>query len=267
MSDLHLEFYNKFRVNSLPEDKETILILAGDIIAGKNLKQFEPFFKDVSTRFAEVIWVFGNHEFYNGSILRAPEKAQKAIAEKYPNIHIFNNKADVFIKDDVVFVCATLWTDFNKGNPNDYMTANNGMNDFKRIRTGPPSSPYQKKFQAHLAHCMHMEQLRNMCFLFEEHKDKTIVVVSHHAPCSLSADEGFRGKISNSAYYSDLSEIIHKYEPKIWFHGHMHTNSDYQLFNTRVICNPKGYAMALDEKTGEEVYQNKGFNQLLRIEL
>ena len=30
--------------------------------------------------------------------------------------------------------------------------------------------------------------------------------------------------------------------PKLWIHGHMHNRSDYMIGDTRIVCNPRGYA-------------------------
>ena len=28
----------------------------------------------------------------------------------------------------------------------------------------------------------------------------------------------------------------------LWVHGHMHESFDYEVYGTRVVCNPRGYA-------------------------
>jgi len=28
----------------------------------------------------------------------------------------------------------------------------------------------------------------------------------------------------------------------LWVHGHMHDSFDYEIYDTRVACNPRGYA-------------------------
>ena len=28
----------------------------------------------------------------------------------------------------------------------------------------------------------------------------------------------------------------------LWVHGHMHDPFDYEIYGTRVVCNPRGYA-------------------------
>ncbi len=45
----------------------------------------------------------------------------------------------------------------------------------------------------------------------------------------------------NKTFASDLECIIQKYKPNIWIHGHTHSSLDYKLYDTRIICNPKGY--------------------------
>jgi len=43
------------------------------------------------------------------------------------------------------------------------------------------------------------------------------------------------------AYASRLENLICAHEPALWVHGHLHDSVDYQLCETRVVCNPRGY--------------------------
>jgi Icc-related predicted phosphoesterase len=45
----------------------------------------------------------------------------------------------------------------------------------------------------------------------------------------------------NPAFASSLDDIIENYQPVLWIHGHTHERCDYELFGTRVVCNPRGY--------------------------
>ena len=39
-----------------------------------------------------------------------------------------------------------------------------------------------------------------------------------------------------------MEDIIQKYDNlKLWCHGHIHISSDYVLYGTRIVCNPRGY--------------------------
>ena len=79
--------------------------------------------------------------------------------------------------------------------------------------------------------------------LREKYKDKDIVVVTHHAPCSQSISPEYVNDFLNPFYASDLSEfILNNQNIKVWCHGHIHSNSDYNIGETDILCNPYGYA-------------------------
>jgi predicted phosphodiesterase len=46
----------------------------------------------------------------------------------------------------------------------------------------------------------------------------------------------------NGNFASRLDDLILDHpEIAVWVHGHMHNPSDYQVGDTRVLCNPRGY--------------------------
>ena len=49
------------------------------------------------------------------------------------------------------------------------------------------------------------------------------------------------GSPLNRFFVCEMDDVIEKTKPKYFFHGHTHSKIDYQLFNTKVICNPHGY--------------------------
>src|SRR6266404_799685 len=127
LSDLHLEF-EPFIPPAVEADA---VILAGDVGTGRN--GFKWALKTFPDR--PVIYVLGNHEFYG-------QKLQKLIMELREmaagtNVHFLEN--DSFTIGDVVFLGATLWTDFAlNGDPvMSEVVAQTGMNDYRRIRTLP----------------------------------------------------------------------------------------------------------------------------------
>jgi hypothetical protein len=127
LSDLHLEF----EPFTPPAVEAEAVILAGDVSTGRNglkwaLKTFPH---------RPVIYVIGNHEFYG-------QKLQKLIKELQEladgtNVHLLENGSCRI--GDVVFLGATLWTDFAlNGNPVvSEVVAQTSMNDYRRIRTLP----------------------------------------------------------------------------------------------------------------------------------
>jgi Icc-related predicted phosphoesterase len=52
----------------------------------------------------------------------------------------------------------------------------------------------------------------------------------------------YRDDTVSAGYSSRLESVIEKYQPAIWCHGHTHTSYDYKIGETRIICNPRGYA-------------------------
>ena len=63
------------------------------------------------------------------------------------------------------------------------------------------------------------------------------VVITHHAPSGRSIGAQYEGDPTSPAFANDLEALIGRYQPTLWIHGHMHDRVDYQLGDTRVICN------------------------------
>lgn len=223
MSDLHLEF------GPLVEKLEgEVLVIAGDVTV-KNKVQW---INDVSERFVHVVYVLGNHEYWRQNLDNTERKTREQLAS---NVYLLQNESVTL--EGVTFHGGTLWTDFERGSPLSYMycaDVNVGVKDYKRIRADGGTS----RFSPQRAHTEH-----NVTKLYLRDNVKTgDVVVTHHAPCRLSLGEHYKQSTINGAYASDLTEVMFETEPVLWFHGHVHNNSDYMIGETRVLCNPRGYA-------------------------
>ena len=141
------------------EDKDSILVLAGDI---DNAKHLPAVLEAWSPEVRDVIFVFGNHDYYGSSWLKAVANTKKATSH-LKNVHILDQETVVI--DGVAFVGATLWTSMDN---NDFLTmyyAQLNMPDYSLIRTGPPDQPYQRKLRGVDTASMHM---RHKEFLFKE---------------------------------------------------------------------------------------------------
>ena len=68
----------------------------------------------------------------------------------------------------------------------------------------------------------------------------------------------------SGSFVSDLSEMIEKHKPAVWVHGHLHQTYDYEVGETRIVCNPRGYAVV--NSAGMRV-ENRGFVPDLVIEI
>tara|TARA_Y100000310_G_scaffold181911_1_gene181942 strand:- start:616 stop:1347 length:732 start_codon:yes stop_codon:yes gene_type:complete len=221
ISDLHLEFGPM----EIEPEAGDILVLAGDVC----IKGRVDWINDIAGRFNHVIYVLGNHEFYNGAMNSIYRKTREGLVD---NVHLLENESVTIA--DVTFHGATLWSDFLNGNPMSYLQCDQAMNDYRLIRAGDG----KHRFKPQIAHSLH-----NISKVFlQENVKEGDVVVTHMAPSLLSIHEKYKNDMNiNGSYASDLSELILDTKPELWFHGHVHTSFDYTVGNTRILCNPRGY--------------------------
>lgn len=227
VSDLHIEFGDW-----IPEKTDAdVVVLAGDIhVAGRGVEWAKKNFK------VPVIFTPGNHDYY-GSDLEFAITLMRLQAAK-TNVHVLQD--DEIVIDGVRFIGGTLWTDYelSKNKAGAMFCANAKMTDFRRIKSKSSGllSP------SCILEC-HWETRRFIeSRTKREHTDGKTVVVSHHAPSDLSIPSSFnRGPTSvYSAYASNLDHLMGDHIA-LWLHGHTHSNQDYLLNGTRVVCNPRGY--------------------------
>lgn len=277
ISDLHLEFSDVRVPNNENVD---VLILSGDILVAEDLYdhpspdpytpgamnnfshriqssiRYQEFMKQVSSDYPHVIYVAGNHEFYNGKFYRTIEFLREYCA-KFDNVYFLER--DTKIIDDVVFVGGTLWTDMNKGDPITLHAVRDMMMDYKRIRNDNKGYTALKPADTALRH---RETLQYISHIVSEHKDKVCVVVGHHSPSFQSVHHVYANeRIMNGAYHSELSEfILDRPQIKLWTHGHTHHPFDYVLGETRIVCNPRGYE-------SDDYSEDTGWNPTMVVEI
>ena len=253
VSDMHLNFADI----ELPGGD--VLIMAGDIIEAGGLRRadnakrdtfladrYRRFFKEEMPKYRKVIYIMGNHEHYNNSY----DDTADRIRRELPDNVYFLEQESVQI-DDVWFFGATFWTDMHKGNPTSMQIIKQSMNDFKIIKLGhgiridnaAGDSYWTNQFTPAYAASVFKDTVDKLRVFLDDHKDDKVVVVSHHAPSSMSVDPMFKDDHHmNGAYYSDLSDLIlDNPQIKTWVHGHMHNACDYMIGDTRVLTNPRGY--------------------------
>ena len=260
VSDLHLEFSD---INIQNDQNYDVLILGGDIMIAQDLhdhiaadfnpysagafadlsrkqervRRFRDFFKRCSFQFPHVIYIMGNHEFYNGKFYASIDHMRDECA-KYPNVYMLEQ--DMKIIDDVVFVGGTLWTDMNRRDPLTMHAIKDMMNDFRIVRNDKREFAKMSPLDVAIRHDRTLGYIKHV---LSENKDKKCVVVGHHCPSKLSTHENYKDQyLMNGGYSSDLSEfIIDHPQIKLWTHGHTHHPFDYVIGETRIVCNPRGY--------------------------
>jgi len=223
LSDLHNEFLSAPRkIARVPQ--VDVVVLAGDIDVGtRGLVWARDAFD------CRIVYVPGNHEFYGLKF----DSTRWRMAEEAARLGIDLLDPGAVEIDGVVFVGATLWTDFALfDNPEREMSiARKELTDFRVIKGFSPARALTR----------HLEERAFIEEKLEATRGKRRVVVTHHLPTWRSVAERYRGDKLSAAFASNLDEIIEREQPAIWVHGHTHVSFDYQLGETRVVCNPGGY--------------------------
>jgi predicted phosphohydrolase len=224
-SDIHLET-NKDEVIKKIKPLAENLILAGDI--GQPLDpHFESFIKYVSSNFKNIIYVAGNHEYYNsyGMTIRKVNNTIQYIFSKYPNVYFLNNSKIVI--NNITIIGSTLWSS---------PISDTYFNDFKNFIYDDDGCITIDKFRKmNKESILFLEsQLENCCH------DKTIVV-THFMPL-MNIDipnSKYKSNPINDSYFGNkLYHIINK--PKYWISGHTHQRFEINIKDTKWLCNPLG---------------------------
>ncbi|MEJ2119354.1 MAG: metallophosphoesterase [Alphaproteobacteria bacterium] len=225
-SDLHLEFSDI----ALDASAADVVVLAGDIHEGAAGIEW------AKARFAQpVVYVAGNHEFYNGEV-GAVTAAMKAAAEG-SSVQVLDDEAVTI--DGVRFLGAVLWTDFGlygeAVKAEAFERCLKFMPDFKIVSYG------SEIFTPEDTIAIHQRSRDWLGGRLAEAHDGPSVVVTHHAPHRGSLAPRYAEDPVSAAFVSDLEPLILEAQPELWIHGHTHTPFDYRVGATRVVCNPRGY--------------------------
>ena len=273
LSDLHLEF-GQFRV---PEIDFDVVILAGDIAVPASKV---PFWACRATNFGEstpIVFVLGNHEFYDGVMSSTLTDLRRASQET--NFHMLD--CGEVILGGVRFLGCTLWTDFTlridtpEGAHSDpeRSARESGLviADFRAIRVSENDEAgnsngqrisAQRPFTPQDSIDLHHAHRAWLWAKLQEPFDGPTVVVTHHAPHRDSLAPRYAADWVSGAFVSELPLEFFQV-PVLWVHGHTHTSFDYRVGRCRVISNPRGYMLGSRLQTPE----NEQFAPSLVIEL
>ena len=238
-SDLHLEIAPW----QPPRVEADLVVLAGDIDNGTRGIEWARRSFD-----KPVLYVAGNHEYYEGDIARAqrelPEAARRA------DVQWFDCTESVMA--GVRFLGCTLWTDYSLA-PTEVRAAAMEQSrkrnpDYSFIRNGERAFAPEDAVALCSAHRAWLgDRLQEP---FSGHT----VVITHFAPHAGSIAREFLNHPANPGFIVPLDDLMGR--AVLWIHGHTHTGFDYTVSGTRVVCNPRGYP---DESSG--------FNPLRVVEL
>lgn len=263
MSDLHIDSGRDVAdallsgIKSMRRDFD-VLVIAGDV-SNSALETAEFLRKAVYASFKDVVFVPGNHEYYNFDYSYANEIlfGMNGRREYMKKLHVLNDSCAI-IKvrgKEYLFVGSTLWTDFRIMGDfgRSLVTAQTAMNDFRAI-----IMPNDKHLTPDMTVEMNRKSVDAMKFFIKNEHERDIIAVTHHGVSWNSVAPQYQKQYLTAAFCSGfLDPQSSSYEPafskvKLWIHGHVHASFDYVIDHgegdtTRVVVNPKGYEFVQNE--------------------
>lgn len=192
------------------------MLLAGDTGSQRRRNVYRWVVERYAERFAAVYDIPGNHYAYGDTSLDLVEAPALL-----PNYRFGKTLQDGEL------AAATLWADFQRGNPVVEQVCRVGMNDLRQI-DGITVEKVKKRHREHLAFLRGAIQPGG-------------IVMTHFSPSWRSIAPAYVTSEVNGDYATDLEDLIPRKRPALWVHGHIHSRSDYRIGETRVVCNPAGY--------------------------
>lgn len=243
------------RIKEIPVQKDTTVLLAGDIHEVKKKNQYKEILSVFSEKFKNVILICGNHEYYTRSIFQVHDDLEIMVKD-FNNVIFLDNKTTVI--DGVHIIGSTLWTDFGK-DVLCKLQAQMQMNDYKYIRNGPRGIPYKRKlniqdveFMNYMSNIFIMDEVQRIQSLESEPK---FIILTHHAPSMRSVPECFKGSKLNAAFANDMDSYMMTLPKCVWVHGHIHNSVDYMVGNCHVISNPLGYGLERNDFNDSKYFE------------
>ena len=229
ISDIHVEF--GFDYTLIKNRGEDVLVLAGDV--GVGTKMTAPVLQYFSEVFPHVVYVFGNHEFYNNDF-QLVKGAIKTKLRNHPNVHILDREAVMI--EGIKFIGATLWSSFNNRDIFLMQELTRYISDFHVIQNG------DKRFMPVDAADQHDLDWGYIQAEVAATEGKC-VVVTHFLPSWQCIAPEYRGETRINHYFATElgNTIVDMKNVPLWMFGHTHTPTDNTIGDTRCVCNPYGY--------------------------
>ena len=254
ISDIHTDS-NQWDWNILDGCDPTVpMVVAGDI--ANDVWQTCHWITELRNRFPTVVFVAGNHDFYNSGFHKTRVVPSREWAEKWPSPSNVTELYDHYTRwfkahdvhflhrgaveiDGVQFVGGTGWHDFQSGAPLSYDTQVNAWKNYisdSRYINWNTDKPYQSVLEASVLDADAIAQ--NVA-------SNTLpkVIVTHHIPhrnCVLFKPDPIWNAL-NGSFCNTKLENIKDPSIKAWCFGHTHYQWDKQIGDTRYLCNPRGY--------------------------
>ena len=225
-SDLHIEINDDVNPLDYITPSADILILAGDIGSLYKFNQLFNFLNTLSTYFKYILYVPGNHEYYNiNNEANIPFHILKrkicSLSEKIKNLIVLDQKSVVI--DDICIAGCTLWS--------------------KALCNIPNFIVKIKEFNTRVYNDYHnndLNYINNIVDYAKKNKYK-LIIVTHYPPSYKALEHAKKRQKFISLYASHLDHFLRKDNIDTWICGHVHSNFDFiSEGKCRLLSNQKG---------------------------
>jgi predicted phosphodiesterase len=248
LSDLHLERVSPWNWPSVLDvclkPSAATVILAGDMGSDRD-GSLEAVLQCATERWRHVVYVMGNHEFYDEDkrSVEDIEAAVGALVARFPSVHWLHHGHPEWVPGEdsglppCVFIGCTLWADV--------AGKATGINDFKASSISPDSmSAMWQRDTGVLARCL--ARWREAEGEASAETGRKIVVVTHHMPSFGLISPKYAMAQGKHAFASRSEWLM----PGVsfWVYGHTHDAGTKVMEPGCVCCvNAVGY---MSEHTG-----------------
>lgn len=236
LSDLHVEFWKqdkRAKLTSLLQPAD-VLVLAGDIAVGRTNVLEVIKWIDHCGFYKQILYIPGNHEYYSGTKLGEFRSHDNFVGKLPVTAKLLDR--DSIVLDNVLFIGATLFTNFKNGDPLAQQAARWGINDFAGSRqSGASIESYTDIYN---------KDIEYMKFRYEHREPgQKVVFISHFVPdISLNHPKwGGETNLMNYYFANQLGDWMATLDPCYWLFGHTHDEIDKMIGDCRCIANPLGY--------------------------
>ena len=228
-SDLHLEM----RPGCIPDSHDfcpaidrDVLVLAGDIGTGMSARHFI----ERELRISPVIYVPGNHEYYDCQSREGLDQSWRALAADLTGLHYLAGDNAIEI-EGTRFWGAPWYSDlFGRRDASHLDWISRVVTDFHA--GSDDRAPWT--IERHLE--THRLQTKNLL----AQTDCLDVVITHWPPVTAALVPQYRSNALAGYWANDREALVREISPQLWISGNVHAPHNMIVGVTRCIANPAG---------------------------
>jgi predicted phosphohydrolase len=236
ISDFHLEFRRgTVEYDEFLKPCADVLGLLGDI--GSPLKpNFESFIGWCSSNWSHVLYVAGNHEYYNSSGFTIEEINEKmtTIFAKFPNVTFLDNKT--YVLDNIMFIGSVLWSHIPP-DKDDFLSC--CLNEFRVVYI----APRERLKPAHVREIFdNNKRFIEQSIAEARSRGLKAVVLTHHVPSFQdTSPPQFAGSDTKYGFATPFPMHHDPLAIRLWCCGHTHHNFHHRKEGYELLSNQVGY--------------------------